>query len=225
MPGLTKAENVEVDLDGYPKDWSRYWRAAVVRGTEFAYPGRAAGLEQDAVYEYTDNWDFVAGMDKTYRAWRDTLARLAGYESAKAVVKSPTPPRSPFVELIDFFDSGGMLGTVVCAKLARGFAAFKERARAVGGGFYALYYVWEGALEATAGNGVLVSRARPNPTRFAVFAGVPTKTSAAIPGRWSMSLLGGRRFVQYMLARGDGFRLGASSQRLHLLLPSAAERS
>ena len=54
--GLTKAENVEVDGDGYPKDWSRYWRAVVVNGTEFSYPGRAAGLEQDAIYEYTDNW-------------------------------------------------------------------------------------------------------------------------------------------------------------------------
>jgi hypothetical protein len=41
--GLTKVENVDVDRDGYPRDWSRYWRAAVVNGTGFAYPGRAAG--------------------------------------------------------------------------------------------------------------------------------------------------------------------------------------
>ncbi len=48
----------KVDGDGYPWDWSRCWRAAVVNGTEFAYPGRAAGMEQDAIYEYTDYWDF-----------------------------------------------------------------------------------------------------------------------------------------------------------------------
>ena len=40
----------------------------MVNGTEFAYPGRADGLEQDAIYEYADNWDFVAGTAKTYNA-------------------------------------------------------------------------------------------------------------------------------------------------------------
>ncbi|MGJ5813626.1 hypothetical protein [Paludibaculum fermentans] len=161
--GLTKADNVEVDRDGYPKDWSRYWRAVVVNGTEFSYPGRAAGLEQDAIYEYTNQWDFVAGTAKTYNAWRDALARLAGYESAQAVVKSPPPPGSPFVEMIDFFDHGGVLGPVVCGKLARDFAAFQAKARAVGGGFYALYYVWHGAFEATAGNGALRFAGAPDP--------------------------------------------------------------
>jgi hypothetical protein len=124
--GLTKAENVEVDRDGYPRDWSRYWRAAVVNGTEFAYPGRATGLEQDAIYEYAHYSEFVAGTAKTFRAWRDTLARLGGYDSAKAVVMSPPPSGSPFVELIDFYDFMGVLGPVVCAKLARDFAAFRS---------------------------------------------------------------------------------------------------
>ena len=87
--GLTKAEGVEVDRDGYPRDWDRYWRAeAAVKNTEFANQGRAEGLEQDAIYEYTDYWDFVAGAAKTYGAWRDAFARLAGYESTKTVVKS-----------------------------------------------------------------------------------------------------------------------------------------
>ena len=68
--GLTKAANVDVDRDGYPRDWSRYWRAAVVNGTEFAYPGRAAGLEQDAIYEYTSYSEFIAGTAKTARCAR-----------------------------------------------------------------------------------------------------------------------------------------------------------
>ena len=44
------------------------------------------------------------------------------------------------MELIEFFDHGGVVGPVVCAKLARDFAAFQARSRAVGGGFYVLYY-------------------------------------------------------------------------------------
>lgn len=32
--GLTKVEDVEVHLDGYPRHRSRYWRAVVVNGTE-----------------------------------------------------------------------------------------------------------------------------------------------------------------------------------------------
>ncbi|MGC4052409.1 MAG: hypothetical protein QM757_24015 [Paludibaculum sp.] len=32
-PGLTKAEGVEVGRGGYPRDWSRYWRADIVNGT------------------------------------------------------------------------------------------------------------------------------------------------------------------------------------------------
>jgi hypothetical protein len=161
--GLSKAENVDVDCDGYPKDWSRYWRAAVVSGTEFAYPGRAAGLEQDAIYEYTHYSDFIAGTAKTYRAWRDTLAKLAGYESAKVVVKAPPPPGSPFVELIDFYDSGGVIGPVVCAKLALDFGAFRERAVTVGGSFFDLYCTWQSAFETTAGNGVLRFASAPDP--------------------------------------------------------------
>lgn len=76
--GLTKVENVDLDRNGYPRDWNRYWRAAVVNGAEFAYTGRAEGLEKDAIYEYNDNWDFVAGTAKTYNAWRDALARDTG---------------------------------------------------------------------------------------------------------------------------------------------------
>jgi hypothetical protein len=180
--GLTKAENVEVNCDGYPKDWSRYWRAVVVNGTESSYPGRATGLEQDAIYEYTDYWEFVAGTSKTYGAWRDALARLAGYESTKTVRTAPPPPGSPFVELIDFFDYGGVIGPVVCAKLARDFAAFKERARAVGGSFYALYVVWQVAFEATAGNGALRFASAPDPDQVCRRCGMTDEELHAYDG-------------------------------------------
>jgi hypothetical protein len=86
-------------------------------------------LERDAIYEYTDHWEFVAGTAKTYAARRDALARLAGYESAKAVRSDPSPRGSPFVELIDFYDNMGVLGPVMCANLAMDFGAYREQAR------------------------------------------------------------------------------------------------
>ncbi len=80
MRGLTKAENVEVSRDGIRSTGARYWRAAFVNGTEFAYPRRVAGLEQDAISEFAYCSEFVASTQKAYRAWRDRLAQLAGYE-------------------------------------------------------------------------------------------------------------------------------------------------
>jgi hypothetical protein len=98
--GLTKAGNVDVDTDGYPRDWRRFWRAAVVDSTEFTFPGRAEGLEQDAIYAYTSYSEFQAGTAKTYNAWRDTLARLAGYESTRAVRRTPPPAGSTELKML-----------------------------------------------------------------------------------------------------------------------------
>ena len=59
----------------------------------------------------------------------------------------------------------------MCAKLAGDFAAFHQKARAVGGVFYALHYVWQGALEATAGNGALRFASAPDPDEFCSVCG------------------------------------------------------
>lgn len=48
------------------------------------------------------------------------------------MVKSPPPAGSPFVELIDSYNSMGVLGPVVCAKLAHDFWAYREQAKAIG---------------------------------------------------------------------------------------------
>lgn len=47
--GLTRAEGVELERDGYPGERTGCWRAAIVIGTGFAHPGGAAGVEEDAV--------------------------------------------------------------------------------------------------------------------------------------------------------------------------------
>ncbi|HTR35031.1 MAG TPA: hypothetical protein VMH80_03965 [Bryobacteraceae bacterium] len=153
--GLVKAHGVETDVNGYPKDLRRYWLADVVESTEEDFPGRTGGLEQGAIYAYAHYEEFHAGSTRAYGQWRHTLARLAGYEGWRAVWRRPPPPPSPFVELIRFHDCAGVLGPVVAAKLARDFAAFRERAERIGGTFFGLYEVWQRACELTAGNGAL----------------------------------------------------------------------
>lgn len=152
--GLTKAKYAEVDRDGYPKDWDHFWRAATVDGTEYSFPGRAAGLEQDAIYAYTGYSEFQAGSTKAYQRWRDTLAHIAGHASAESVQRNP-PLAGPFVELIDFFDCGGVIGPVVAAKLAGDFAAFRKQAETIGGAFFDLYCTWQTAFNTAGGNGAL----------------------------------------------------------------------
>ena len=41
--GLTEAQGVEVDANGYPRDLRRYWLANVVESTEEDFPGRTPG--------------------------------------------------------------------------------------------------------------------------------------------------------------------------------------
>jgi hypothetical protein len=154
--GLTKADNVEVDRDGYPREWDRFWRVeAPVKYTECIFPGRSAWLEQDAIYAFTGYAEFNAGTTKTYRAWRDTLGALAGYENIKGAWRTPPPLGAPFGELIYFHDCGGVLGPVVAAKLAQDFSAFRQRAENLGGAFFDLYSKWQRAFEMTAGTGAL----------------------------------------------------------------------
>jgi hypothetical protein len=170
--GLTKAQGVEVDANGYPKDLQRYWFADVVESTQEDFPGRTEGLEQDAIYAYAHYEEFRAGSTRAYGEWRDTLARLAGYEGWLPVWRKPPPLRSPFVELIRFHDCAGVIGPVVAAKLARDFAAFRERAERIGGDFFELYVVWQRAFELTAGNGALRFTGIVNEDQFCRECGV-----------------------------------------------------
>jgi hypothetical protein len=153
--GLVEAQGVETDANGYPIDLRRYWLADVVESTEEDFPGRTEGLRQGAIYAYAHYEEFRAGSTRTYGEWRNTLARLAGYEGWRSVWRRPPPLHSPFVELIRFHDCAGVLGPVVAAKLARDFATFHDGAAQIGGPFFEQYKVWRRAFELTTGNGAL----------------------------------------------------------------------
>ena len=81
---------------------------------------------------------------------------MAGYDSATAVWDNP-PPNAPFVELINFSDCEGFIGPVASAKLAKDFAAFRDRAQSAdsthGAYDFERYCKWQEAFEFAADNG------------------------------------------------------------------------
>jgi hypothetical protein len=90
------------------------------------FPGRAGELK-DGVYRYEGELlTFRAGSYGGYNDWRRWLAALVG-TTPEDVWNSETPS-GPFVELINFSDCEGTIGTTVAAKLAGDFAQWEARA-------------------------------------------------------------------------------------------------
>lgn len=155
---LTKLDGV-LDADGQPiMPYARLW-------VNNNFPGRDGGIDPDAVYGYDDAHEFKAGGYIGYAAWRDKLAKLAGYPQHEFQNGEISHAASawvgkcdgmPFVELVNFSDCEGVIGTGVSAKLARDFAEFDDRAKATGDErFYGLYCKWRKAFEMAADGGAV----------------------------------------------------------------------
>lgn len=150
---LKPAPDAEVDSDGYPVEWDKYLRLspAILKFTDENWPGRTAPLVP-GIYSFADSLGFRAGSYSGYGQWRDWLARAAGYQSARDVWENVV--EGPFVELINFADTEGTIGTVACAKLARDFAEHEDRILASADGWNAkLYKTWRAAFEMAADGG------------------------------------------------------------------------
>lgn len=117
-----------------------------------AFPEVADGIVDEQLYRGIESGGFRAGSYGGYNVWRDQLAVLAGYESAKAVWANPEP--GPFVELINFSDCEGIIGPRTSAKLAADFAAFQKKADAhEDDWFRSRYAEWRKAFETAADSG------------------------------------------------------------------------
>jgi len=83
-----------------------------------------AGMEP-GLYEYTaasEQHDFRAGPYSYYNTWREQLSRLALGVEPEAVWEEPDRfAGRPFVELINFTDCDGRIGSGLAAKLATDF--------------------------------------------------------------------------------------------------------
>jgi hypothetical protein len=121
------------------------------------FPGRANGLEHKGVYAYAGYMDFRAGGYGGYNAWREQLAKLAGYEAKPYERYGQTEMlhaaacwdgrSGPFSELIYFTDCDGVIGPVVAAKLSQDFKTFHAKAEEVGGSFFAKYQEFAAAFD------------------------------------------------------------------------------
>lgn len=136
------------------------------------FPGRADDIT-GKIYSAEEGTGFRAGSYSGYNAWRNELAKLAGYPSVE-VDRYRTgnfqtrhdygafaAAEGPFWETINFSDCEGVIGAKVSAKLAADFAEWDDRARAHDAGtdwngrFYELYTEWRKAYEMAAQNGAV----------------------------------------------------------------------
>ena len=106
-------------------NWVKFVRAEI-EFTEQNWPGRTDGIVPDQIYSFGDKRSFRAGGTGGFYNWRQMLARFALGMSIEQVRKKGVD--GPFVELIDFGDTRGIIGPRVAAKLASDFMAHRARA-------------------------------------------------------------------------------------------------
>lgn len=132
--------------DDYPD--SQVWLWANVD-----FPGREEGAPE-GLYAFEKQQSVLSLGYGSYSVWRETLAKLAGYEGGANECWGRNEP-GPFVELINFSDCEGTLGPVVCAKLVRDFDSYAEKASAIGGDWYSKYQRMHAAFRLAADGGAV----------------------------------------------------------------------
>lgn len=133
------------------------------------FVARAEGVDITKGYSAEDSVSFRAGSYSGYNAWREELAKLAGYPVLLDMEYRQHPTHStgawasgagPFWELINFSDCEGTIGPVVAAKLATDFARWDARAALHKtddqGYWYQKYQAWRAAFEMASDRGAVV---------------------------------------------------------------------
>lgn len=128
------------------------------------FPGRADELVDGAVYAYEDCTGHGVGYGGYYW-WRNELAEMAGYpvgeyetgfgKEANHFGGALNSEKGPFLELINFSDSEGFIGTAVATKLLDDFKSFHGKAEAIGSQFFEQYKHWQSAMEMASNNGCI----------------------------------------------------------------------
>jgi hypothetical protein len=137
------------------------------------FPGRSDDIESKSVYSFEDSMGFRAGSYGGYNAWREELAKMAGYKAVpvdryntgniqmRHDYSAFEATEGPFWETINFSDAEGVIGSTVSAKLAKDFADWDERAKKHGESidqpnwFYEKYQEWRTAYEMAADGGAV----------------------------------------------------------------------
>ncbi|WP_175948106.1 hypothetical protein [Burkholderia pyrrocinia] len=159
--GLVIVESPALSSDGAPQGKNQ----VILDPGNF--PDRFRGLEAGKVYQFASSFDFRAGSYSGYNAWRNELAKLAGYQPSMAVRNKAVELRydetvwkldhGPFWELIDFSDAEGTIGSDVCRKVYQDFVQYRNQAaQDFAPYFYESYVDWMKAFEMCANNGAIV---------------------------------------------------------------------
>jgi len=93
-----------------------------------AFIEHALDIEDGVPYSSEGEISFRAGSYGGYNQWRNQLAILAGYDSAENVWEMEHPWGKPFVELINFSDCEGTIGSALCVKLLKDFEDHEDQA-------------------------------------------------------------------------------------------------
>ena len=132
------------------------------------YSERASEIKDEHAYKAEDSYHFRAGSYGGYNHWRNMLAKLAGYTEstffergaerkshAATVWQNPVP--GPFMEIINFSDCEGTIGTKISKKLADDFANYQTLAEELKDEvFLEKYNCWRKAFELGAADGCIV---------------------------------------------------------------------
>jgi hypothetical protein len=126
------------------------------------YLKERGGNVPEGNYFYERHPSFRAGSYSGYGAWRRSLSHLMLNVAPETIWDKPEDFKGkPFVELINFSDCEGYLGTDVCAKLAKDFEDHRGKVPAKTGNweedyFAEKYETWAKSLKLVAeNNGVL----------------------------------------------------------------------
>lgn len=149
---------------GRPFDWDKDEGNAYIPHNHPDFAERCTEFTPWNSLEYEDELRTCIGAYSYYGAWREKLAKLAGYPPVTGRLFPHSEgawasTEGPFWELIDFTDCDGVLGTTVCQKLAKDFAAYEESARLLGDeDFLYTYLQFKAAVEFASDGGAVVFR-------------------------------------------------------------------
>lgn len=137
----------------YDNEWEKYDYVHSCQD----FPDRLPPLEVGGVYTFEKKFWFRAGSYSGYNSWREELAAMALSVTPREIWNNPDRfSGMPFVELINFSDCEGHLGSEVCKKLLKDFDTFVAKAEQIEVDyFFELYQNWHKAFRMAANNGYI----------------------------------------------------------------------
>jgi hypothetical protein len=118
--GLTLVKS-NVPPEEYDDNWEKYQQYLYIYEVE-GFANCLPPLEVGCLYDCVDTFSFRAGSYSGYNHWREQLSLVFLGEYPRTIWDDPHSFNDkPFVELINFSDCEGILGTNVCQKLLSDF--------------------------------------------------------------------------------------------------------